>query len=193
VVQLRRDNTEGTLCNIVGFQTNLRWPEQERVFKMIPALENAEFVRKGVMHRNSFVCAPRVLDYNLRPLKNRTAVRDDLHLAGQITGVEGYVESAATGLVAAVQLFSVLKGNEPPKWPRETAIGSLLNYLQNAEADSFQPMNVNIGIFPKIETAAGQGRRKKMSKPERTMLYAERSREALENFLAGEAPLLALR
>jgi methylenetetrahydrofolate--tRNA-(uracil-5-)-methyltransferase len=193
VVQLRQDNAEGTLYNIVGFQTNLKWPEQERVFRMIPALERAEFVRKGVMHRNSFVCAPRVLDYHLRPLKNRTAVRDDLHLAGQITGVEGYVESAATGLVAAIHLFGVLKGEEPPKWPRETAIGSLLNYLQTSEADSFQPMNVNIGIFPKIETAAGQGRGKKMGKPERALLYAERSRRALESFLASEARLSARR
>ena len=190
VVQLRRDNAEGTLYNIVGFQTNLRWPEQERVFKMIPALAEAEFVRKGVMHRNSFVCAPRVLDCHLRPSKDRTAVRRDLHLAGQITGVEGYVESAATGLVAAIQLFYTLKGEEPPKWPDETAIGSLLNYLQSAEADSFQPMNVNIGIFPKIEAPAGGVRRKKASKPERSMLYAERSREALEKFIAREAAVL---
>jgi methylenetetrahydrofolate--tRNA-(uracil-5-)-methyltransferase len=191
VVQLRRDNAEGTLYNIVGFQTNLKWPEQERVFKMIPALEKAEFVRKGVMHRNSFVCAPRVLDRHLRPLKNRKAARSDLHLAGQITGVEGYMESTATGLVAAIQLFHTLRGEEPPRWPDETAIGSLLNYLQNAEAGSFQPMNVNIGIFPKIGMEVGQGRRKKIGKPERSMLYAERSREALEKFLERETSVSA--
>jgi methylenetetrahydrofolate--tRNA-(uracil-5-)-methyltransferase len=193
VVQLRRDNAEGTLYNIVGFQTNLKWPEQERVFRMIPALEKAEFVRKGVMHRNSFVCAPRVLDCHLRPVKNQKTVRLDLHLAGQITGVEGYVESSATGLVAAIQLFHTLKGDEPPRWPDETAIGSLLNYLQSAEAGTFQPMNVNIGIFPKIETPPGHGRRKKIGKPERSMLYAERSREALEKFLERETAVLTRR
>jgi methylenetetrahydrofolate--tRNA-(uracil-5-)-methyltransferase len=182
-VQLRRDNAEGTLYNMVGFQTNLRWPEQERVFRMIPALEDAEFVRKGVMHRNSFVCAPRVLDSHLRPMRNGAAARSDLFLAGQITGVEGYVESAATGLAVSLQLFRVLMGLEPVEWPAETAIGSLLHYLQTAEAKSFQPMNVNLGIFPPLEIPRIQGRKKRPDKRERSLLYAERSRIALEIFL----------
>jgi methylenetetrahydrofolate--tRNA-(uracil-5-)-methyltransferase len=150
---------------------------------MIPALAGAEFVRKGVMHRNSFVCAPRVLDRHLRPRRGDSAVRDDLFLAGQITGVEGYVESTAMGLVAALQLFRVLQGSEPAVWPRETAIGALLDYLQTAKPQSFQPMNVNLGIFPPIERQGEHGRRKRLSKPERSMLYAKRSLEALENFL----------
>ena len=183
VVQLRRDNADGSLYNIVGFQTNLRWPEQERVFRLIPALERAEFVRKGVMHRNTFVCAPRVLDAHLRPLKLGTAYRSDLFLAGQITGVEGYVESTACGLVAAFNLHCLRNGLEMPAWPRETAIGSLLHYLKSAEPVSFQPMNVNLGIFPKLELVKKEGRRKKPSKQERCQQYAERSLQSLEAFL----------
>ena len=124
VVQLRRDNAEGTLYNMVGFQTNLKWPEQERGFRMIPALERAEFVRKGVMHENAFVCAPRVLDRFMRPRRCDAVVRDDLFLAGQITGVEGYVESTASGLVAALNMHALLAGLPMPEWPPETAIGS---------------------------------------------------------------------
>lgn len=183
LVQLRRDNAEGTLYNLVGFQTNLRWGEQERVFRLIPALRGAEFVRKGVMHRNAFVCAPRVLDEFLRPKREGCAVREDLFLAGQITGVEGYVESTASGLVAALNLAAVLNGRtELPAWPDVTAIGSLLRYLQTAEPDSFQPMNVNLGIFPPLPPQPGK--KKKLPKPERSRLFAERSREALETFLA---------
>lgn len=178
VLQLRRDNAEGTLYNMVGFQTNLKWPEQERVFRMIPALRGAEFVRKGVMHRNTFVCAPAVLDYFLRPKSGRP----DLFLAGQITGVEGYVESAACGLAAALNVCALIRGLEMPVWPRETAIGSLLHYLHTAEPDSFQPMNVNLGIFPPLEQPAGK--RKKMSKPERSQAYADRSAAAMEQFMA---------
>jgi methylenetetrahydrofolate--tRNA-(uracil-5-)-methyltransferase len=184
VLQLRRDNAEGTLYNMVGFQTNLRWPEQERVFRLIPALDRAEFVRYGVMHRNSFVCAPRVLDYHLRPRRDECVVRPDLFLAGQITGVEGYVESAATGLAAAVHLVFAMRGAELPTWPRETAIGSLLHYLRTAEAGSFQPMNVNLGIFPPMKEEEGLRGRKRPSRPERSQMYAERSREAMESFLA---------
>lgn len=184
LVQLRRDNAEGTMYNLVGFQTNLRWPEQERVFRMIPALRNAEFVRKGVMHRNTFVCAPSVLDYFLRPKANGAPLRDDLFLAGQITGVEGYVESTACGLAASLHLFAVLRGEPLRPWPRETAIGSLLHYLQSAEPDSFQPMNVNLGIFPPLEIPRAPGKKKKLSKPERSERFAERSAEALENFMA---------
>ncbi|MDL2264257.1 methylenetetrahydrofolate--tRNA-(uracil(54)-C(5))-methyltransferase (FADH(2)-oxidizing) TrmFO [Synergistaceae bacterium OttesenSCG-928-I11] len=182
VLQLRRDNAEGTLYNMVGFQTNLKWPEQERVFRMIPALRDAEFVRKGVMHRNTFVCAPLVLDYFLRPRREGGVFRPDLFLAGQITGVEGYVESTACGLVAALNAYALLCGEEMPVWPRETAIGSLLHYLQNAEPASFQPMNVNLGIFPPLEGPA-TGKRKKLSKPERSQAYADRSEAAMAYFM----------
>ena len=179
VVQLRRDNADGTLLNIVGFQTNLKWPEQDRVFRMIPALGNAEFVRKGVMHRNSFVRAPKALDGCLRPARGGLAIRPDLFLAGQITGVEGYVESAAMGMAAAVFMRAVLERRALPRFPETTAIGSLLRYLREAEPSTFQPMNVNLGIFPKLETPKG----KKISKPERCSLYAERSRQDMERFL----------
>ncbi|GHV29634.1 hypothetical protein FACS1894167_09250 [Synergistales bacterium] len=183
VVQLRRDNADGTLYNMVGFQTNLRWPEQERVFRMIPALREADFARKGVMHENAFVCAPKVLDRFMRPLSDGKPAREDLFLAGQITGVEGYVESTASGLVAALNMYALLYGLDMPEWPPETAIGSLLRYLMTAEADSFQPMNVNLGIFPPLEARDASGKRKKLSKPERCQLYGVRSTETLENFI----------
>ena len=184
VVQLRRDNAEDTLYNIVGFQTNLKWPEQDRVFRMIPALEGAEFARRGVMHRNSFVCAPVALDERLRPSRNGVTVRKDLFLAGQITGVEGYVESAAMGLTAAIFAEAEITGREVPRFPETTAIGSLLRYLREAEPAAFQPMNVNLGIFPKLETSNFEtGRKKRVSKPERAAMYAERSRDDMELFL----------
>jgi methylenetetrahydrofolate--tRNA-(uracil-5-)-methyltransferase len=184
VVQLRRDNADGTLYNIVGFQTSLRWGEQDRVFRMIPALENAEFARRGVMHESAFVSAPNALDGFLRPkAAGGVPVRDDLFLAGQITGVEGYAESAASGLVAAVNLYAVISGRAMPEWPSQTAIGSLLNYLSTASPECFQPMNVNLGIFPPLEMKKIPGARRKMSKPERSLLFAERSRKAFEKFL----------
>ena len=184
VVQLRRDNAEDTLYNMVGFQTNLKWPEQDRVFRIIPALEKAEFARRGVMHRNSFVCAPKALDEYLRPSRDGVAAREALFLAGQITGVEGYVESAAMGLAAAIFAEARITGRESPRFPETTAIGSLLRYLSEAEPSTFQPMNVNLGIFPKIETDKSSiGRKKRLSKPERTALYAERSREDMKEFL----------
>ncbi|MCX7828469.1 MAG: methylenetetrahydrofolate--tRNA-(uracil(54)-C(5))-methyltransferase (FADH(2)-oxidizing) TrmFO [Thermanaerothrix sp.] len=174
VVQLRQDNREGTLYNLVGFQTNLLWGEQERVFRMIPALRNAEFVRKGVMHRNLYVCAPRVLDGHLRP---REARREDLFLAGQITGVEGYVESAAMGICAALFMGRVLRGMPLPEIPEETAMGSLLKYLRDARPDGFQPMNVNLGIFPPLNERIRDRR-------ERCSRYFDRSLAAMEKFLA---------
>ena len=181
VVQLRRDNAEDTLYNMVGFQTNLRWPEQDRVFRMIPGLESADLARRGVMHRNSFVCAPVALDEYLRPARGGVAAREDLFLAGQITGVEGYVESAAMGLAAAMFAESVISGGVAPRFHETTAMGSLLRYLREAEPETFQPMNVNLGIFPKLEITAAK---KRLSKPERRALYAERSREDMERFLA---------
>lgn len=178
VVQLRQDNREGTLYNLVGFQTSLRWGEQERVFRMIPALEGAEFARYGVMHRNIYVNAPAVLDGFLR-FKNG---REDLFLAGQITGVEGYVESVAMGIVAGLNMAAVLRGRPCPEWPRETAIGSLLHYLKDALSDRFQPMNVNLGVFPPLE-------KKIRNKSLRSEAVSLRAREAMSDFLACEREL----
>ena len=181
VVQLRQDNSDGTLFNMVGFQTNLKWGEQERVFRMIPALENAEFVRKGVMHRNLFVCAPKVLDGYLRPIGKK-----DLFLAGQITGVEGYVESISMGFASALFMYSLLNGTEMPKFPRETAIGSLLDYLSSAVAQTFQPMNVNLGIFPKLPG------KKIHKRTERCEAYAKRSEEAVLSFIKEHSELFTI-
>lgn len=171
VVQLRRDNREGTLFNMVGFQTSLKWGEQDRVFRMIPALEHAEFVRYGVMHRNIYVNAPRVLKSSLE-----LASREGVYLAGQITGVEGYVESTATGLMAAINLASSLEGMPEPLWPRESALGSLSFYLQDAEPGSFKPMNVNLGIFPPL----GKRIRNRL---EKCRLVSERAEEVIREFL----------
>ena len=142
-VQLRQDNFDGTLYNLVGFQTGLKWNEQKRIFRMIPGLENAEFVRLGVMHRNTSVNAPAVLDENLR-LKEF----QNIFLAGQITGVEGYMESTAMGVVAGINAANFIQGKKIPSWPRESAIGSLLYYLRTTEPKHFQPMNINLGLFP---------------------------------------------
>jgi methylenetetrahydrofolate--tRNA-(uracil-5-)-methyltransferase len=172
VVQLRQDNREGTLYNMVGFQTNLRWGAQEKVLRMIPALSEAEFARLGVMHRNIYVNAPVVLDEYLR-LRNRPEV----FLAGQITGVEGYMESAAMGLVAGRNMAALISGEQMIHWPRETAIGSLLNYLSDAETATFRPMNVNLGIFPRLE-------KKIRKRPERCQAVAEKALEALDQFLS---------
>ncbi len=178
VVQLRQDNLEGTLYNLVGFQTNLKWGEQERVFRMIPALENAEFVRKGVMHRNLFVCAPEALDGHLRPVG-----KENLFLAGQITGVEGYVESTAMGLCAALFCFAQLSGKKLPEFPEETAVGSLLKYLKTAVPETFQPMNANLGIMPKLPG------KKIHKRAERCTAYAGRSENALRSFMEENSSL----
>ncbi len=178
VVQLRQDNEEGTLYNIVGFQTNLKWGEQERVFRMIPALRNAEFVRKGVMHRNLFICAPSVLDGYLRPKG-----REDIFLAGQMTGVEGYVESTAMGLASAIFMTALIRGLPMPEFPKTTAIGSLLNYLKTAMPKTFQPMNVNLGIFPKLEG------KKIKKRTERCEAYHERAIDAMAAFIASNEEL----
>ncbi len=138
VVQLRQDNADGTLYNIVGFQTHLKWPEQRRVFGMIPGLENAEFVRYGVMHRNTFINSPETM----RPTMQFKG-KDNLFFAGQMTGVEGYVESASSGLVAGINAARICKGLEPVVFPQETAHGSLCHYITTAPAKHFQPLNVN--------------------------------------------------
>ena len=169
VVQLRKDNAQGSIYNLVGFQTHLKWPEQKRVFSMIPALREAEFVRSGVMHRNTYLDSPRLLDryYRLKALPR-------VMFAGQITGVEGYVESTASGFVAAVELSRRLLGQPPVDFPQETALGALALYISNETVEQFQPMNVNFGIIPPLGYKV-KGKRNK---------NAELSRRALD-ILAG--------
>lgn len=142
VIQLRQDNLNGDLYNIVGFQTNLTYPEQKRVFRMIPGLENAEFVRYGLMHRNTYICSPLALAEDLSLKK-----RNDTFLAGQLIGVEGYVESAAMGILSAIFAYQKLEGKEFLKPSIETMIGSLYNYVVNGNPETFQPMNANFGIL----------------------------------------------
>ena len=146
VVQLRRDNAQGTLYNLVGFQTHLKWGEQKRVFSMIPALKNAEYVRYGVMHRNTYLDSPRLLDRYYR-----VKGQERIAFAGQITGVEGYVESTASGFVAGVELARRLLGQAPMDFPRETALGALALYVSNESVADFQPMNINFGIMPPLD------------------------------------------
>ncbi|EOT44252.1 FADH(2)-oxidizing methylenetetrahydrofolate--tRNA-(uracil(54)-C(5))-methyltransferase TrmFO [Enterococcus columbae] len=145
VIQLRQDNAAASLYNIVGFQTHLKWGEQKRVFQMIPGLENAEFVRYGVMHRNSFMNSPELL---LPTYQSRKDER--IFFAGQMTGVEGYVESAASGLIAGMNAARLAKGEELIEFPRETAIGSMAYYITHAEGKHFQPMNANFGLLPEL-------------------------------------------
>ena len=145
VVQLRKDNAEGSIFNIVGFQTHLTFPEQKRVFSMIPGLENAEFVRYGVMHRNTYLHSPGLLNHYYQVIDNPR-----LSFAGQMTGVEGYVESTASGLVAAVELAHRMLGLSPVDFPRETALGALAHYISDTTVVNFQPMNVNFGIIPPL-------------------------------------------
>lgn len=145
VVQLRQDNAAGTLYNMVGFQTSLRWGEQKRVFRMIPGLERAEFERLGVIHRNTFIKSPKVLQPTMEA-RNRPG----LFFAGQMTGVEGYVESAAAGLLAGVNAARLALGKAPVEFPVETAIGSLAHYITHADPDRFQPMNIAFGLMPEL-------------------------------------------
>lgn len=171
VVQLRQDDAAGTLYNIVGFQTHLKWPEQKRVFSMIPGLENLEIVRYGVMHRNTFINSPKVLaqTYQLK-------ARPTLFFAGQMTGVEGYVESAGSGLIAGINAARLAKGEELLLFPQETALGSMAYYITHTDAKNFQPMNVNFGLFPDL------GERVK-SKQERAERHANRALETIQNFV----------
>ncbi len=169
VVQLRREDEIGSMYNLVGFQTHLTFPEQRRVFRMIPGLENAEFLRYGVMHRNTFLSSPELLDadYSLRKNKN-------IFFAGQMTGVEGYIESAASGYVAGLAAVCRASGIDAPIFPRETMIGAMAHYVSHGGTGDFQPMNANFGIIPPLETPVKGGRRM------RYPLYAQRALEALE-------------
>ena len=145
VVQLRKDNRTGTVYNIVGFQTHLRWPEQKRVFSMIPALSHAEYLRYGVMHRNTYLDSPRLLDRYYRARKN-----PNIAFAGQMTGVEGYIESTASGMLAALEMGRTIMGREPLNFPTYTAIGALAGYISDESVVKFQPMNVNFGIIDQL-------------------------------------------
>ena len=172
VVQLRQDNVQASLYNIVGFQTHLTWPEQKRIIHLIPGLENATFVRYGVMHRNSFICSPKYLnqDYSL---KNH----EGLYIAGQITGVEGYVESAQSGMIAGMNMVRYLNKQEPIIFPRETVMGALSYYITHCEAEHFQPMKANFGILPDLET--------RVKKKLRKEAYANRAVEVMDEFING--------
>ncbi len=175
VVQLRRDNKLGTLYNIVGFQTKMKYGAQTAVFKMIPGLENASFARLGGIHRNTFINSPRLLDEQMR-LKSRPNIR----FAGQVTGVEGYVESAAMGLLAGRMAAAEMKGQILPPPPPETAMGALITHITGgAEAKTFQPMNVNFGLFPPIDAKGGRRGRK-----DRYKAYTDRAKEAFAQWLA---------
>ncbi len=171
VVQLRRENEQGTMYNLVGFQTNLTWPEQRRVFRLIPGLERAEFLRYGVMHRNTFLCSPMLLDadYSMR-------LSPRLFFAGQMTGVEGYIESAASGFVAGVNAARRAKGEDSLIFPAETMTGAMARYISAGDAEHFQPMNANFGVMPPLDHRV-RGKRN------RNQALADRALEATGQFL----------
>lgn len=171
VVQLRQDNKEGTLYNLVGFQTNLRWSEQKKVFSLIPGLEKGEFVRYGVMHQNSFINAPKLL-LQTNQLKDQAG----LYFGGQITGVEGYVESAASGLVAGLNAVRWQQGQEQLIFPVETGIGALHHYLVTASPANFQPMNINFGLLPPLPARI-------RNKRERNLRISKLALDSLKNFI----------
>ncbi len=176
VVQLRRDNALGTLYNIVGFQTKMKYSAQTSVFRMIPGLENASFARLGGIHRNTFINAPRLLDDQLR-----LCTRPNIRFAGQITGVEGYVESAAIGLLAGRLAAGELTGRPVAAPPRETATGALTHHITGgAEAGTFQPMNVNFGLFPPVDARGGRRNRR-----DRYKAYTDRAKAAWQSWLDG--------
>ncbi|MDF2964048.1 MAG: tRNA (uracil-5-)-methyltransferase [Paenibacillus sp.] len=174
VVQLRQDNAAGTLYNLVGFQTHLKWGEQKRVFSLIPGLENAEFVRYGVMHRNTFINSPKLLKPTYQFVN-----RDNLFFAGQMTGVEGYVESAASGLIAGLNAARYAKEQECIVFPQDTTLGSMANYITTADFKHFQPMNANFGLFPPL----GEKIKNKKLKNEKIAL---RAIEKIQNFSQNE-------
>jgi methylenetetrahydrofolate--tRNA-(uracil-5-)-methyltransferase len=169
VIQLRQDNIAGTLYNLVGFQTNLKWGEQRRVLRLVPGLTQAEFLRYGMMHRNTYINAPELLQPTMQ-----YRGRADLFFAGQIVGVEGYVGNAGTGLVAGINAARLLLGDHPVIFPPLTMLGALCHYVTHAEAKNFQPMKANFGLFPLPE--------QRMGKPERYRYYTERALTALRRF-----------
>lgn len=172
VVQLRKDNTDGSIYNLVGFQTHLKWPEQKRVFTMIPALHDAQFLRYGVMHRNTYLDSPRLLDRYYR-LKSAPHIA----FAGQMTGVEGYVESCASGFLVGVELARRLVGKSPIDFPQETAIGALGLYVSNPSVGVFQPMNINFGIIPPLDHRVKGKRNKNAELSQRSLAVIDTLRE----------------
>lgn len=170
VVQLRQENRQGTLWGLVGFQSRLKWGEQRRIFRMIPGLENAEFVRLGVIHRNTYICSPRVLDETLQ-----VRCHPGLFVAGQLTGVEGYLESAAIGLIAGIHAVRLAKGRDLIPPPSVCVVGSLCRYLVETRPDRFAPMNANFGILPELEHAP-------RDKREKARLKAERALQAMDEY-----------
>lgn len=171
VVQLRQDDAAGTLYNIVGFQTHLKWGPQKEVIQLIPGLEKAEIVRYGVMHRNTFINSPKVLQATYQ-----FKTKPDLFFAGQMTGVEGYVESAASGLIAGINAARLVKGEEPVEFPHETSMGSMARYITTANPKRFQPMNANFGLFPELPERI-------RSKKERYEQHANRALETIQKFV----------
>lgn len=172
VLQLRKENESGTMYNLVGFQTNLKFPEQKRVFSLIPALHKADFVRYGVMHRNTFICSPKVLNSDFSVKEN-----NKLFFAGQITGVEGYMESAASGIVAGINACRRLENKATLSFPNQTMIGALSSYISDPSVKKFQPMGANFGVLPELEN-------RPRDKKERGMAYSVRALESLDKFLA---------
>lgn len=171
LLQLRKENAKGTMYNLVGFQTNLKFPEQKRVFSLIPALHKAEFVRYGVMHRNTFLCSPKVLNSDFSVKENK-----ELFFAGQITGVEGYMESAASGIMAGINAARILKGESTLTLPETTMIGALSRYIADPTVKKFQPMGANFGVLPELLN-------RPRDKRERAAAYSERALAALDKIL----------
>lgn len=170
VVQLRKESNENNLCNLVGFQTNLKFGEQKRVFSMIPALKNADFVKYGVMHRNSFINAPKHLNYDFS-----VKGYENLYIAGQLSGVEGYMESTASGLMAGIFLANKILGKSLDPFPKTTIMGVIANYITTANSENFQPMNANFGILPELDE-------KIKDKSERKQKYFERAVKDIKNY-----------
>lgn len=171
LLQLRKENAAGSMYNLVGFQTNLKFSEQKRVFSLIPALHNADFVRYGVMHRNTFLCSPKILTSEFSVKEN-----NNLFFAGQITGVEGYMESAASGIIAGINAVKTLRGEAPLTLPADTMIGALSRYISDPSVKKFQPMGANLGILPDLE-------HRPRYKRERAAAYAHRALASLEEYL----------
>ena len=171
VLQLRKENAAGTMYNLVGFQTNLKFPEQKRVFSLIPALHNADFVRYGVMHRNTFLCSPKILNADFSVKEN-----SNLFFAGQITGVEGYMESAASGILAGMNAVRVLRGQPTLVFPADTMMGALSRYIADPTVKKFQPMGANLGILPELE-------KRPRDKRERAAAYAYRALASQEQYI----------
>ncbi len=181
VVQLRQDNLAGSLYNLVGFQTNLRWPEQKRVFELIPGLETAEYARFGMMHRNTFVNSPSLLEPTMQTRK-----REDWFFAGQITGIEGYIGNAASGLIAGLNAGRLLNDQPLVTLPQHTMLGTLCHYITHSDPETFQPMKANFGIIPPLDVAPPPGK-KKIGKRDRYRMYAERSANALTEYMSANS------